>query len=255
MKGALGLLFCWLSLAPSDSYLLSRTPTPESPAETAGAALPAEIPEAFAAKLRPQGWRLSNKDGKPLYDLWVVQRLEVMAEPDRSLGLQLGEIAPGALFGVLRSFGDEVDYRDNPIDPAYYALRYAIQPSDGNHLGSSDSRDFLLLTGFEHDKNPARLTDPDELFEMAVEVAFSEHAGVLYLVQPEGKASTEGQAPRLYQRSGKEEWALDLTLVTTTAGVSNTATGTAGADAGSGESEEASKLRCAVVLVGITEEF
>jgi hypothetical protein len=159
------------------------------------------------------------------------------------------------------------DYRDQAIAAGVYGLRYGQQPADGDHLGTSDSRDFLVLTSFEHDQDVAPVAKIDELVARSKPISPSEHAIVLYLAEaPPADATHGGSAPaapaasspapakdgappagdanagaahdplpRFFQRGSKDEWALELLLH--------------GRPEGGKEPEP---LRAAVVLVGHT---
>ena len=54
-------------------------------------------------------------------------------------------VAEGAIVGALRLSKPLTDIRGLPIKPGVYTLRYALQPQDGDHMGVSPYREFLLV--------------------------------------------------------------------------------------------------------------
>src|SRR5262249_34388127 len=122
------------------------------------------------------------------------------------------------------------------IAPGCYGLRFGWQPDDGNHLGTSDSRDFLVVTSLAADKDPAPVGKLEDLVKLSVPASPSDHALVLYVAAPEGDAPKDG-AVRLWKREGKEEWAADLTLAGKAAGA-----------------KEPVKVRIGLVLIGHVSE-
>lgn len=73
-------------------------------------------------------------------DFWFVKALETGAAPPAWAG-----VAEGALVGAVRIAGDFHDIRGRLIKAGVYTMRYGIQPDNGDHLGTSPWRDFLLL--------------------------------------------------------------------------------------------------------------
>lgn len=125
--------------------------------------------------------------------------------------MRLARLAAGTFVGALRAPGRTADYRDLEIDPGVYALRYSWQPSDGNHLGTSDSRDFFVLTSLAQERSPEPVADPAALVELAVAASPSEHALVLYVAPASGPAPADGAA-RVVRRGELDEWALEVAL-------------------------------------------
>ena len=63
-----------------------------------------------------------------------------------------------------------------------YTLRYALQPTDGNHEGTSPTRDFLVLVRAEDDMSAAPM-DVEALLELSATAAESSHPAMLCLQQ------------------------------------------------------------------------
>lgn len=173
--------------------------------------LPDGIPEPFAKLLEPRGLRLTGADGKSVCDLWLCKEVALAAKATSEAQVRLATIPFGTLIGALAVAGPMTDYRNQAIGKGCYALRIGWQPVDGNHLGTSSSRDFAVVTSFTKDKDPAPVAKIDDLVPLSVPASPSDHLLALYLAAPEGDAPKAGEA-RLFKREGKEEWAADLTL-------------------------------------------
>ena len=194
-------------VAPADDPKLALLAKPADPAPK----LPDAIPEPFAKRLEPRGVRLTGADGKTLCDLWLCKEVELAAKATGEPQVNLTTIPFGTLIGAFSVAGPMTDYRNQAIGPGCYALRIGWQPVDGNHLGTSSSRDFAVVTSFTKDKDPAPVAKVDDLVALSVPASPSDHLLALYLAAPEGDAPKAGAA-RLFKREGKEEWAADLTL-------------------------------------------
>jgi len=217
--------------AKPPKYSLKAIPTPEGVEEPT---LPKEIPAAFAGLLDPKGIRVEVK-GKLLYDVWLRRELTLARPARNEMSSEFGVLPLGEFVGVIRSNGREVDYRESPIDKGFFAMRYGMQPNDGDHLGTAPTRDFLVLTGFEDDEDTAPVSDMDDLAELSLMASSTDHPMILYLLKPEGEASA---AARIVEHDEREEWILELT-------VSGRAT----------DEEKAKSLRVGVVLIGISEHY
>jgi hypothetical protein len=111
------------------------------------AAVPSEIQAPVAAQLETGGVRASV-DGKNL-DFWWVKGVPVTGPADWA------NVAEGSLIGAVRVGAAFRDIRGKVVKPAVYTLRYGIQPDNGDHLGVSPHRQFLLLIPARDDKDPA----------------------------------------------------------------------------------------------------
>jgi len=237
LSGVVGALA--LSAAADEGgagWKVERIAAPTAPASEP--ALPKEVPEAFAKLLDPAlGLRLLDAEKKPAVELWLRAELPLAEKaPATASNTRLGRIASGEIVGVMKAFGTTSDYREQTIEAGVYALRYFPQPADGNHLGTSDSRDFLILTSFAQDKDPAAIADQEKLMELARPISPSDHALVLYVTDvPADAPAAEKDAPRFFQRRDKEEWALELVLPSR-----------------SPDAKDAVPIRLALVLIGHT---
>jgi hypothetical protein len=66
-------------------------------------------------------------------------------------------------------------------------VRYALHPADGNHLGISPIRDFLVMVPIADDKDPSARFKFEDLAKLSAKVAGTNHPAVLSLVTLEGQ--------------------------------------------------------------------
>ena len=109
---------------------------------------------------------------------------------------------PGQLLGVVRYPRKGADFRDQDISKGLYTLRYAQQPVDGAHVGTSPTRDFLLLVSAEKDKSAGKL-DLKKLVEQSADAAGSSHPAMLCLQRVAGEA---GEKPTMRHNEEHDWW-------------------------------------------------
>ena len=112
--------------------------------------VPQEVAAPVAATLIAGGVR-AVASGVTI-DFWWVKGLQVSAAP-----ATWAAVAEGSLVGAARIGGDFRDIRGRVIRAGVYTLRYAVQPDNGDHLGTSPFRDFLLLVPAALDTGAAPL--------------------------------------------------------------------------------------------------
>jgi hypothetical protein len=138
-------------------------------------AVPSEIQAPIAALLQTGGIRASV-DGKTL-DFWFVKGLPV------SGAAEWDKVAEVALVGAVRIGAAFRDIRGKVVKPGVYTLRYGIQPDNGDHLGVSPHRQFLLLIPAADDKNPAP-QGHEETVELSTGSIGGSHPGVWSIDPP-----------------------------------------------------------------------
>jgi hypothetical protein len=170
------------------------------------AATPKEISPAFKALMGEAGIRL-HRDGKPLVEIWWVKAVTAPVKPVDGSVLMPG-VAMGQVWGVVRVLSDWKDIRGQTIKPGVYTLRYGLQPADGDHLGASDYRDYLVLVPAELDTKTDTLA-MEPLFNAGRKASRTMHPAVLMLRPHEGKAA---KLPAIVKAKVNEE---DLWIVNT----------------------------------------
>ena len=96
------------------------------------------------------------------------------------------------------------EFRDQTIGRGWYTLRYGLQPVDGNHVGTSPTRDFLLHIDARQ-AAPDRTWEPDELNMASAEVAGSNHPAMLCLQKP-----SEGTDAAIRHDDERDWWILHV---------------------------------------------
>ncbi|MBI3854375.1 MAG: hypothetical protein HY293_01655 [Planctomycetes bacterium] len=150
---------------------------------------PAEIAEAIRKEMAPAGSRVL-RGGKPFVDFWFRNAVPT-SDPVKGLGILYPTLRHGTLVGVARFNGGAADFKGQKFPAGVYTMRYAIQPEDGDHKGTAESRDFLLLSQAAADATPDTL-EVKELNKLSAKVNGKKHPAVLWLVGGQG-----GTLPRV----------------------------------------------------------
>lgn len=163
-----------------------------------------EISAEIAATLSPTGVRVIRGTKTTFCDIWLCKELETEADFEPTAAL-LYPLKPGQLIGVARFARRGSDYRDQDIESGVYTLRYARQPVDGSHVGTSLTRDFLLLLLAEQDESSAIL-DYEALAERSAEAAGSSHPALLSMQ----RIAENGKAPTMRHNEEHDWWIIGL---------------------------------------------
>ena len=156
------VLALFLALAPS------VTPLTDKP--------PADLAAGVASRLTPAA---KVTVGAATVDIWLVQSLERTAD-----GPGWSNVESGTLVGAMRVSGEFKEIRGKVVKPGVYSLRYGLQPQNGDHLGISAFRDFLLLSPAAIDKDP-KVLGFDGVVALSKEVIGTAHPASLSLDPPE----------------------------------------------------------------------
>jgi hypothetical protein len=155
---AIAVLF--VALAPAVSPL-----TDKPPSDLAGGVVSRLTP---AAKI---------VTGQATLAIWLVGKLE-------SSGPGWSGVDSGTLVGAVRVSGEFKEIRGKSVKPGVYTLRYGLQPQNGDHLGISTYRDFLLLSPAAIDTDP-KVLGFDGVVAVSKEVIGTAHPASLSLDPPE----------------------------------------------------------------------
>lgn len=85
--------------------------------------------------------------GGDLIRLWGVRALPLSG--DRA---EWSNVPSGSLIGAMQTEAPLPDIRGVPIAPGVYTLRFALQPQNGDHMGVSPYRQFLVVAPAAEDK-------------------------------------------------------------------------------------------------------
>jgi hypothetical protein len=144
--------------------------------------LPAALAAPVAAKLAPGGVRAAA--GANTLTFWWVKELAASAEASAPKPPQgWSNIPEGTLVGAVKIEKDFRDVRGRVIKGNTYTLRYGIQPSNGDHLGVSPFREFLLLSPAAQDTDPAPRSH-DALTDLSKQTIGGSHPAVWSLDPP-----------------------------------------------------------------------
>lgn len=147
------------------------------------------------------------RGSKSMCKIWFVRELPVTPDFETNETVKY-PLAVGQLVGVLRFDTKGEDFRGQEIKRGVYTLRYAWQPVDGNHVGTSPTRDFLLLSPIASDTSPDGI-DEEQLFELSKEAANSSHPAMLSLLPVEGEPGGE---PAMVHEEARDLWSLQTSL-------------------------------------------
>ncbi len=171
-------------------------------AEILEAAPPRELSTAIAETLSNRAIRISSPQG-PLCEIWLTRRVLIRANPAQQLGVIYPQLSEGTLIGVVRFIREAEDYRRQTVRPGVYTMRYALHPVDGNHLGVSPQRDFLLLVPADSDTDSAPMPVA-QLYEASDLASGTTHPSIWSLVPPE--VSQDLELPAVAHRPDEELW-------------------------------------------------
>ena len=135
---------------------------------------PAEIAPAIAALLQSSGVKAGV--GEATLDVWWAQAI---ASDGGWSGVESGTLA-----GAIRVTGPFKEIRGKVVAPGVYTLRYGQQPQNGDHLGISPYRDFLLLSPASVDKDP-KVLGFDGVVALSKQVIGTSHPASLSIDPPE----------------------------------------------------------------------
>ncbi len=166
-------------------------------------------PEAISSVVRgvleAQGYRIVDDQGKSYAEFWLRKATPAQGKPAGPKGAILFPVLQeGVLLGALRFPEEGRDYRDQAIEPGAYTLRYGLQPVNGDHLGVSVNRDYVLLLPAAKDTAIAALPRK-KLEEGSSESAGTSHPAILMLTAAPDASAAKGE-PALVRDEAKNTW-------------------------------------------------
>lgn len=168
----------------------------EAPTETG-------LSDEMSAMLPSEGFRVIRGSSRTVCEIWPCKEWETAADfkqtPER-----LYPFKPGQLIGFLHYTRRGKDFRDQSISKGWYSLRYGLQPIDGNHVGTSPTRDFVLLIHAEDDKSPNPVA-MEELIKLSTKAAGTAHPAMLCLQRTDKDSEKK---PTMIHDEDKDWWIL-----------------------------------------------
>lgn len=169
-----------------------------------------QAPQGFskevASKLDNQGQRLTGPDGAVL-NIWLVKKLDVKDGFSPTFTVNY-PFTPGQLIGglVVAEGAGFKDFRAQDVPSGAYTLRYGQQPEDGNHIGTSETADFLLALPAKGDADPAVIEGFDALAQRSAKTSGTTHPAIFLLLPAE--EADDGAA--LEHDEDREFWIVTL---------------------------------------------
>ena len=148
---------------------------------------PQGLSAEVAAAIGETGFRIIGKGGV-ICDIWLAKEISLKPKFKSSLRIKY-PFQAGTLMGVIRypDGSKPNDFRGQALKPGTYTLRYGLQPDDGNHLGTSDIRDFLVGCPPDKDTSPKRVEDIKDLFKLSTSASGSTHPAIFLMIPPADK--------------------------------------------------------------------
>lgn len=165
-----------------------------------------KVSAEIIAQLAKQGLKIVRGSSRTVCTIWPCEQWEVDPDFERTAG-RLYPFEPGELIGLLHFSRRGKDFRDQTISRGWYTLRYGLQPTDGNHVGTSPTRDFLLMVRAEDDPSPDAW-ETEKLLEASATAAGTSHPGMLCLQRAEDNAKPE---PAMRHNASVDWWILHFT--------------------------------------------
>jgi hypothetical protein len=153
---------------------------------------PEALGEDIRAKLQGKAIQLLNGTNA-VYEFWFVSELPLTIKP-ASLAKSLDTVATATLLGAVNVPKQRRDYRDDPLPAGVHTMRLALQPQDGNHLGTAEFNWFAVLVPASLDPKPDAIKDYKSLVAASTKLTVTEHPVVMSL-RP---ATEDGTAPKLF---------------------------------------------------------
>src|SRR4051812_18705374 len=162
------LVALWSASAGETKYQVKSATTPP----------PDELSAAMKKLLPASSIQLQDDSAKTVAEFWFRPETPVDATPEQvKNGLTYKEVPQTEVLGAVRFEQDWTDYRKQKVKAGVYTLRLGYQPADGDHQGSSEFQDFLVVTAAAKDTSP-ELVDPKEMIERSAKSISSGHPGV-----------------------------------------------------------------------------
>jgi len=161
---------------------------------------PDALSAAIVEKLSEGGFKVTEGTSRTICEIWLAEKWPVTAGFEATSAL-LYPFKPGQLIGAIRFPRRTDDFRGQQISSGVYTLRYAQQPVDGNHVGTSDTRDFLLLVSPDADQDAEPLP-PEDLSIWSAEAAGTTHPAMFSMLP----ADADGAAVPSIVEDADREW-------------------------------------------------
>jgi hypothetical protein len=165
---------------------------------------PAELNDAIKQLLGDDALQVTDSKGV-VCTIWFRKEIPAKATADQiKNGLTYREIPRTSLIGAIELPQKWTDFRKQEIPKGVYTLRIAVQPMDGDHMGTAPHNDFCLLSPAAKDEK----SDPMEmkaLNDLSAQSTAGTHPSVLLLF-PNSKPQDE---PKI-ENKGNGIWVVNV---------------------------------------------
>ncbi len=195
-------ILCAVSVA---ALLLGATLTPAQDGKFSikaeKTAPPGELKPDLAKLLGDNAVQFLDPKGGLICTLWFRKEVPADATAEQvKNGLTYGELKETTFLAAVKFEQPWTDYRKQKIKPGVYTMRFGVQPMDGDHMGASPEKNFLLLVAADQDTSPAPM-EPKMLIEKSMKSIGTGHPGVLMLFENSKPAA----APQLVTKLGNHQ--------------------------------------------------
>lgn len=162
---------------------------------------PSQIAAPIRGVLSSKPVQLMEGD-KPVLQIWFRDPLPLKSKPS-SPSASLESIAETTLLAAVSVEGTGLkDYKDNDIPKGVFTARFALQPQDGDHLGTAEFNTFIVLIGTDSDKALDTFTKFTPMVKASGKLTSSGHPVVMSL-RP--VSSTEGTFPSVSEPASEHK--------------------------------------------------
>ncbi len=170
--------FAFAGPSPAASYQLQALKEPP----------PADLASPVREALAADGCRIVDAEGKPLADFWFRKEVPEAPPPkEKQIGAKFEALAEGTLLGAARYHQKHYDFKDKPFPAGIYTLRLGLQPTDGDHQGVSETRDFALLCPASADKDLSPIPTKESV-KLSNQASGTKHPVIVWLRPMKGTA-------------------------------------------------------------------
>lgn len=150
---------------------------------------PAELNDAIKELLSDEAIQIVNDKGIHC-TVWFRKEIPSKATAEQvKNGLTYREIPQTTMIGAIQLPQKWIDFRKQEIPKGVYTLRLALQPMDGDHMGTAPHNEFCLLCPANKDVKPETMAVKD-LHELSAMTTGATHPSVLLLF-PNSKPEAE----------------------------------------------------------------
>jgi hypothetical protein len=168
---------------------------------------PAELKDAVKGLLGDEALRVQDGKGSVVCTIWFRKEVPSKATAEQvKNGLTYREIAQTTLIGAIELPQNWIDFRKQEIPKGTYTLRLAIQPMDGDHMGTAPHTEFCLLCSADKDEKPDTM-EVKALRELSAASHGATHPAVLFLfpnAKPEDQPKIVGKGNGIYVLNVKQ---------------------------------------------------